>query len=238
MANQTLRYQSNRRYIAAGADWLLDLTPATRGAVWSDAATIIRDFVASKAGAEAVAPAHQNQLALADFRGGQIADELRGRRRGSIFVVDTAAKRWYGGPYDTGSDDETVPTNALISRPFTLVQSGGPWLDGATRQGLVRVVPFTLTNAAASLADVGGIDTGNDRAIALLTTSAEAQLHLDGAAASDQVATPAAEGWVELTNLAALGNGVVADADLVATGLTGQETLTGWLLVGRNQKRD
>ena len=239
-----LRYLAHRRFYAGSPGdatstppvrpWLVDLTPAIRSYTKADAGTNRRDFVAGQSGAEAVPTQHANSFTFADMRGGTAAQQLLARPTGLIFMIDATADRVAGGPYDTGSDEETVPTGDLLGRSFTLRQADGPWVDGPAAATRDRITALDL--GSGDTASGISLDPSNDLAWFIITAGAAgSSLRLGNATGQADAVATVNPGIYPIANVGNLGSAPVTNGVVTPSGLTGGAKVEGFLIAAPAQ---
>ena len=229
------------RKVAAAGTWLIDLTNVVDDLTGADAGSILRPAVPGPE-VEAIPTQHANTASVGRMLYGATAKLLMARTAGWFFAIDPTNDCWYGGPYEMATDQITIPRGDLVARNVVFSQGAGAWYDGGpaltAATELDRVTTIDLA-ATTDLPDGLRWDPPNDRAILLLTRSAEATFRLkSGAAQTAERALATTTRMLDLGALTALGNARITNGTFTITGLTGTEKLEGWLLVGKRQTID
>ena len=234
---------ANYRLLAAGEDWLIDLTDVSEDRAHADAGTVLRPVITEKV--EAIPTQHANAFTVARMLHGAKTELLRARVSGWVVVVNEGGGRWGGGDAVFPSDQLTVPTGALMVRNAVFSQRADPdadWIDGGpVMSGAVKLTRVRAFDQASGTSNPDSIalHPGEDRCFLFLTASAVATVMLSSDVNdSTSVSLVAGTRFVELTGLDSLGSVVVSDAVLDFGGITGIEKVTGWLLIGRTQDVD
>ena len=226
----------NTAVIAGDADWRADLGPIITGLVVNDGGVVERNPRVGQAGVDAVPIKHQCSMTFDRMFEGDTARILAAHPTGYVFAIATDVDGWEGGAYADPSDNLTNPTGGLMIRGANLAQAG-PWHDAGPASAKDRRLAVALTASSPTLTSIA-YDPGTDSVFLVLTTGAVASVQLSqGGNTNTSVATSVAGGVLVLDN-ANLGDTPLANVVLTATGLTGDETLVGWLLTGAPQGLD
>ena len=234
---------ANYRLLAAGADWLIDLTDVTEDRAHADAGTVLRPVVTEEV--EAIPTQHANSFTVARMLYGAKTELLQARASGWIVVANEGGNRWGGGDSVFPSDQLTVPTGALMARNVVFSQRADPdadWIDGGpVKSGTTQLTRVLAFDQVSGTADPSGIalHPHQDRCFLFLTSSAVATVRMShGGNHSTMMDLVADTGFVELEGVATLGNAVQNNAVLDFGGISGTENVAGWLLIGRSQDVD
>jgi len=236
-------YLAGLRIYAAAATWIVEISNSVDSISHSDGGTINQRPAAGTGNFTAKATQHRNAVTIGNMLLAG-AEELLTRRKGTLLVVDDDNDCWFGGPYTLPSDQATTPTSDFLVSALAFGQGPGKWWDGGPAQSSTtevdRVVALDLgarDNAPTGLR----VDAASDRAMLALTTSATCTFRV----ASDANRAPTApinlttgSRLVDVGALSGLGSGRLTNVTLDIAGLSGQEKLEGWLLIGRHQTVD
>ena len=227
------RYSSQWRYYAGGPDWAVEFSTAADAATHTDGMNIIRRRRQSQTGQEAIPTLHANVLSVASMDyDPDISEQIITRGEGVMFQVDETNRRFRGGPFRRLIDTRTVALEGLITRPMVFRQGAGPWLRGLSTAALDSVHRVLLTNSSPAITGIN-FNPGVDEMWLIVTDPASCSLTVSsGGDASGAIAVAANSNLIDQFGKGALGNAAVTNGRLAATGLTGSETLGGWLLIG------
>ena len=212
----------------------VDVSDSVQGVTWADSGNILRPVPLGSAGVEAVPERHQNTVTLAAVLYGVLAEHLVGGPR-ECLLLDSQNDLWSAGQVIGPQDQVTGAPGALVARAVTLTQTGRAWAYGT------KAVPFAL-NASTGESDNTTINlssSGREQAWVALTTAAECTVNLedtDGTPAASTSNVTATSRWVGPLATNSLGSGASTAVRLGTSGLTGQERLEGWLLIGHTQE--
>ena len=225
--------------LAGGSNWFMNLSSVVEDVTHADAGAVLRPSVSGSPGIEAIPTQHINAWNVARMLYGTKSETLRARKAGHLFVIDEDADMWGGGLATFPADQLTVPNSGLMARNLVFNQAEEDWYDGAPADDLDRVIPIEITAPSAGVPTGIKLDPANDRAVLALSTSAVATIRVvSGGSMTPEVALTASSGIVDLGALTALGSAKVTNGTLTVGGLSGSETLVGWLLFAPYQDID
>ena len=212
-----------------------DVSTAAQGVTWADSGNILRPVPIGSAGVEAVPERHQNTVTVNAVLYGVLAEHMVGGPR-ECWLVDSENGLWCAGQVIGPQDQVTGAPGALVARSVTLTQTGRRWASGT------KVVPLNLTAANSESANTTinlTATSAREQAWVALTSSASATVNLedtDGTPSAATTSVTATSRWVGPLAVDSLGNGAATAVRLGTSGLSGQNRLQGWLLIGQQQQ--
>ena len=214
------------RVLAGGDNWAIDLNEDSHGFTSGDTLNETNEPASSRRWVQRLLTEYSRTISVPVVFYGDATDALIPRTNGYSFAVlgeIGGVQGWLGGEASWISIPTVAPQSGIVSGGVEFMQRKA-WSSGSV------AVPFNFTSGNTSV-DLPTFANTSTAYIVLITKTVTGNRVLTLSDGSASIATSFASVGVKSIDLSTLTNNV-SSGTLTAASLTGDQTLTGYVLIG------